>query len=250
MKTGTDIADLTSTEYMDGIVLPKLTEAVMKMLWRFSWFGDKDATSITDGGQITDGLNIELFKTCDGFFKRLFAIGTANAGQHTTIAANSETSYALQKAKMKELGAATSVFDSMLEDADSRIFQKSGHAIFATKSMCDSLSRDVREKYKIIMPWEVIFDGLEVGEYDGVPIVKCSIWDRFIQAYQNNKTKLNLPHRAVLCSPDNLMYGCEGTDPMSDLDIWFERKPRKNYIYSTGKLGSMIGEDNLVQVAY
>ena len=108
----------------------------------------------------------------------------------------------------------------------------------------------MREKYKVIMPWAVIFDGLEVGEYDGVTVVKCSIWDRFIQAYQNDKTKLNLPHRAVLCSPDNLMYGCEGDNPISDLDIWFERKPRKNYIYSTGKLGSMIGEDNLVQVAY
>ena len=136
----TDIADLTSTEYMDGIVLPKLTEAMMKMMWRFTWFGDKSATTVTDGGQITDGLNINLFKTCDGFFKRLFAICTNNAGQHTAIAANSEASYALQKSKMKEAGAATSIFDSMLEDADSRIFQKEGHAIFATKSMCDSLS--------------------------------------------------------------------------------------------------------------
>lgn len=250
LKTGTEIADLTSTEYMDGIVLPKLKEAVMKMMWRFTWFGDKNAATVTNGGQITDELNIELFKTCDGFFKRLFAICASNEGQHTTIAANNEASYALQKTKMKELGAATTVFDAMLADADSRIFQKSGHAIFATKSMCDSLSHDVREKYKVIMPWQVVFDGLEIGEYDGVTVVKCSIWDRFIQAYQNNKTKLNLPHRAVLCSPENLMYGCEGSDPMSELDIWFDRKERKNYIYSTGKLGSMIGEDNLVQVAY
>lgn len=250
LKTGTEIADLTSTEYMDGIVLPKLKEAMMKMLWRFTWFGDKNATDITAGGQITDGLNIELFKTCDGFFKRLFAICATNAGQHTTIAANGEASYALQRSKMKELGAATSVFDSMLEDADSRIFQKSDHAIFATKSMCDALSRDIKEKYKVIMPWETVFDGLEVGEYDGVKVVKCSLWDRFIQAYQNNKTKLNLPHRAVLCSPSNLFYGCEGDNPMSELDVWFERKPRKNFIYSAGKLGSLIGEDNLVQVAY
>lgn len=250
LKTGTEIADLTSTEYMDGIVLPKLKEAMMKMLWRFTWFGDKNATDITAGGQITDGLNIELFKTCDGFFKRLFAICATNASQHTTISANGEASYALQRSKMKELGAATSVFDSMLEDADSRIFQKSDHAIFATKSMCDALSRDIKEKYKVIMPWETVFDGLEVGEYDGVKVVKCSLWDRFIQAYQNNSTKLNLPHRAVLCSPGNLFYGCEGDNPMSELDVWFERKPRKNFIYSTGKLGSLIGEDNLVQVAY
>ena len=151
---------------------------------------------------------------------------------------------------MKETGIATSTFDAMLQDADSRIFQKDGCAIFATKSMCDALTHDMKEKYKVIMPWEVVFDGVEVSKYDGTTIVKCSIWDRFIQAYQNNKTKLNLPHRAVLCSPENLMYGCEGTEPMSDLDIWFDKKARKNYIYSTGKLGSMIGEDELVQVAY
>lgn len=104
LKTGTNIADLTSTEYMDGIVLPKLTEAMMKMLWRFTWFGDKDAANIDGSGQITDGLNVELFKTCDGFFKRLFAICAENSGQHTVISANSEASYALQKSKMKELG--------------------------------------------------------------------------------------------------------------------------------------------------
>ncbi len=67
LKTGTNIGDLTSTEYMDGIVLPKLSEAMMKMMWRFTWFGDKSAASVTGGGQITDGVNIELFKTCDGF---------------------------------------------------------------------------------------------------------------------------------------------------------------------------------------
>ena len=58
------------------------------------------------------------------FFKRLFAICTNNAEQHTEIAANAEESYALQKSKMKETGIATSIFDAMLQDADSRIFQK------------------------------------------------------------------------------------------------------------------------------
>ena len=90
----------------------------------------------------------------------------------------------------------------MLKDAASRIVQKDGCASFDTKSMCDALTHDMKEKYKVIMPWEVVFDGVEVSKYDGTTIVKCSIWDRFIQAYQNNKTKLNLPHRAVLCSPE------------------------------------------------
>lgn len=71
------------------------------------------------------------------------------------------------------------------------VFSRSpDHGIFATKSLCDALSRDIKEKYKVIMPWTTIFDGLEVGEYDGVRVIKCSIWDRFIQALseQPNET--------------------------------------------------------------
>jgi len=32
---------------------------------------------------------------------------------------------------------------------------------------------------------------------------------------------------------------------MSDLDIWFEKKERRNYIYSTGKMGTLIKENDM-----
>ena len=37
LKTGTDIGDLSSTEYMDDIVYPAMDLAVKHMLWRFIW---------------------------------------------------------------------------------------------------------------------------------------------------------------------------------------------------------------------
>lgn len=252
LKKGTDIGDLTSTEYMTDIVYPALTLAMKHMMWRFIWFGDKDAKNIaeTNGGVITAGVDVELFKTANGFWKQLFAIGSANAGQKTTIAANSQTTRALQFSKLKEAGVAIGIFDDLLENADSRISQVDGSGIFCTKSLADALTKDLKREYKEILTWEQIFKGLDVAEYNGVPIYRVSIWDRFIATYQNDGKKLNLPHRAVYGSPKQLFVGTPANQLISDLDIWFERKDRVNYLYSTGKLGCLIGEDNLFQIAY
>ena len=250
LKTGTEIGDLTSTEYMDDIVMPALDLAVKHMMWRFIWFGDKEAQNVTSSGQITDGVDVNLFKTTNGFWKQLFAIGTANAGQKTAIAANEQTTTALQFSKLREAGVAIGIFDNLLENADSRIASLYGAGIFCTKSLADALVRDLKTEYKLILEWEQIFKGLDVTEYNGVPIYRVSIWDRFIQKYQNNGTKLNLPHRAVFGSPKQLFVGTPANQLISDLDIWFDRKDRVNYLYSTGKLGCLIGEDYLFQIAY
>lgn len=249
LKTGTEIGDLTSTEYMDDIVYPALDLAIKRMMWRFIWFGDKNAANIGTG-QITDGVDVELFKPCDGFFKQLFAIGASNAQQHVAIAANNEANYALQRSKIRESGVAIGIFDSLFDNADPRIASMDGAGVFCTKSLADALAKDLKKEYKLILEWEQVFSGLDVTEYDGHMIYRVSIWDRFIQKYQNNGVKLNLPHRAVFGSPKQLFVGSPAKQVISDLDIWFEQKDRVNYLYSTGKLGCLLGEDNLFQMAY
>ena len=141
-------------------------------------------------------------------------------------------------------------FDSMLEDADSRIFGVEGAGIFCTKTLADALTKDLKREYKEILTWEQVFNGLKVTEYNGVPVYSVSLWDRFIQKYENNGTKLNLPHRAVFGAPRELLVGTPANELISDLDIFFDRKDRMNYIYSTGKLGTLIGQDDLFQIAY
>lgn len=250
LKTGTEIGDLTSTEYMDYIVLPKLEEAMRKMLWRIAWYGDKDAKNVASSGVITAGVDPSLFTMSDGFWKRLFAIATTSPGQRTSIAANEGDSYAAQKSGLLTKGVATKIFEDIRMNADGRIETLPGSAIFCTKSLADALAWDAKQSYNTIMPWEVLFDGLKVSEWDGVKVFSVSLWDRFNKKYQDDGTKINLPHRAVYTSPDNLLLGYPGNDAISDLDIWFDRKERVNYIYSTGKLGTLIKEDELLNVAY
>ena len=130
LNTGTDRAYLQDTPYWDQVLMPLLEKAMKEMFWRIVWFGDKDAKNIADGGILKAGINPKLFNMCDGLWKRLQAIIAANPNQHTEIAANAATTYLDQKNGILVPGTAIKIFDTLLADADSRIFDKPGSAIF------------------------------------------------------------------------------------------------------------------------
>lgn len=250
LKAGTEIGDLTSTDIMDVVIYPALKDAINRMFWRIIWFGDKNAANIADSGVITAGMDVDLFKPADGLWKRLFAVATANATQRVTIAANQETTYAEQMSEIKEPGVAIGIFDALLENADPRIATMEGAGLFVTKSLADALTKDLKREYKEILTWEQIFDGVKVATYNGIPVYSISVWDRMIQKYQNNGTTLNLPHRAFFGSAKNIFVGSPANEVISDLEIWFNQDERTTKVYSAGKLGTLLGEDNLFQIAY
>ncbi len=250
LKTGTEVGDISTTEFMTYILRPALEKQMKRMIWRFGWFGDKAAKNIADGGLLTAGTKTELFTTADGLFKRIFAQCATNDKQLTAIAANTEATLAAQKAAIRKQGVATDLFDTMLMDADSRITADPNAVILCTKGLADALELDVKHVYKEIMSWQTIFDGLDIAQYGSVKIARVSLWDRFINAYENTGDKLNKPFRAVFSNIDNLLVGTNANGLISDLDIWFERKERRNYIYSTGKIGTQLLEDDMFHAAY
>lgn len=250
LKTGTDVADLTSTEFMAYIIRPAFERAMKRMIWRFGWFGDTEAKVHTSGGTLTAGVKPELFTICDGLFKRIFKQCAANSKQLTAIEANGKASYAEQKKAILKEGVATSILDTMLMDADSRITSDSNAVILLTKVLADALTLDIKKTYKTIMPWETVFEGLDVAKYDGITVARVGIWDRMINAYENTGTKLNKPYRAVLANINQLQVGTNADGLISDLDVFFDQKERMNYIYSTGKIGTQILEDDMFHAAY
>ena len=248
LKTGTAIGDLTSTDFMT-IYTDALQRAMQQMIWRFGWFGDKAAALAGGGGgKLTAGSDVSMFNVCDGLFKRIFtATATKN---HTTIAANSKTTAAEQISELRKKGAATTVVDTILMDVDTRIIDDSDAVLLMTRSLADALTYDIKQTYHDIMPWEKVFDGFDGATYNGVKIARVGIWDRMINAYEKGETKVNLPHRAVFCNPKQLMVGTDADALISDLDIFFSKKERRNYIYATGKIGTALLEENMIHAAY
>lgn len=261
MKEGTERADLQDTPYWDKFLMPLLKSAINDMFWRLAWFGDKNAKHTTDGGVITEGIDLKLLTVCDGLWKRLETIIAAHPSQQIEITANQQATYTEQKTALRAKGYAIGIMDDLLSEADSRIFDKEDHAIFMTNSLFKALRNDVKNVNNIQMPVEKIMSGIQLSEYDGHPVIVIDIWDRMIRKYETVTTtsgegssavttsKLNCPHRAVLASPQNLFVGTSDKDRMASLTVKFDDRKRDNFIYAASNLGTLIGEDELVQVA-
>lgn len=250
LNWGTDVANLTDTPYWNEILIPLLQRAMIDMYWRITFFGDTDAKNVADSGLLTAGVDPKLFTMCDGLFKRFKAITAANAHQLTAIAANEETSYAAQKSAIRTDGVAIGIIDDLLSDADSRIFDKEDHAIFMTNSLFKALRNDVKKLHNLQLTVEQVTGGIQLSKYDGHNIVVLDIWDRMIKKYEDNGTSLNCPHRAILTSPQNLFAGTTAKDAISDVSVTFDDVTRLNHIFAQSNIGTLVGEDALVQCAF
>lgn len=249
LKAGTQIGDLQGTDFM-AIFLELLETQIRRMVWRLAWFGDKTADTVANGGVLTNGTDKTLFTVNDGLFKRLAAIVTADASKATAISANAAASYAAQKSAMLAAGYATNIVDQILLDANPMITSYGDAVLVVNKKFADALAHDIKVTYKDNLPFERIFDGFYLAEYNGVTVIASAIWDNLIDTYENTGTAWNKPYRAVLARPANLLVGCDEENPVNDLDIWFNKDERQVKVYATGKIDTMVGLDDMVHVAW
>lgn len=251
MRRGANIADLTGTEYIDDIVYPRLKLAIYKMLMRFAWFGDKNADNVADGGVITDGVDPAFFTVTDGFWKRFFAIASGNSARRVNIAANAEATFAAQKSAILGDGVASGILDNLIMGASADLRQGENQVIFVTQSLKDALNRDNRNNNKgSELQWRAIFDGITESQYDGIRLVAMPLWDSIIQAYESTGTAWNKPHRAVYTTTNNLLVGIDNYTDFAELNVFFDEKSELNLLKSKGALGTLVAQDNMVQVAY
>lgn len=250
LKGGTNRDDLQGSEFYDKILTPLMDKAIKEFIWRVVWFADKTAKTTDNSGVITAGTDLDLIKVTDGLWKKLFAIGSANSAQHTTIAANGQSTYALQKSSLRGAGVATGIVDAMLEAADPRIAYASDAQLMMSRSLYEALRRDYRDAYKQTIPFMEVADGVQLPSYDGTPIVVVPEWDINIDTFENNGSAWNLPHRAVYASPSNLLVGTKATDLFDQMTSKFDDRKRDNYFYAAGNVGTLVMEDALVQLAY
>lgn len=247
LKTGTAMDDLTGTEIIEKVLMPLIDRAYTEALWRMAWFGDKNAASIGDSGKITNGVNVKLINMVDGLWKRIQAIVAANPEQKITIAANAQTTYATQKSALTPALALQNVED-VLSAADGRIFNNGGK-LMMTNAFYQKLRKGYNQEYKATIPFENVSRGVSISEFDGIQILVFNEWDQSIKKFENSGTALNLPYRVVYANPDNLLIGTEDKNMVADMDLWFDKKDRKNRMYAASNIGTLVAEDDLIQVA-
>lgn len=253
LRTKTDIADLTGTEYVDYILMPRLELAVRKMLMRYAWFGDTEAETVSEGGNLRDDVDPEYFTLIDGFWKRLFTLAASTPARRTVCAANAETTFAGQKNAIRANGAATDFLDALISDAPMTLRQASGQVIYITQALKDALDSDIKRNNKgSDLQWQAIFDGITESDYNGIRLVTIPFMDEIIQGAETVEggASWNKPFRALYTVKDNLLVGTESENEIADIQVWFSKDDQVNRILARDTIGTLIADPNMLQVGF
>lgn len=253
MRTKTNIADLTGTEYTDYILAPRLELAIRKMLMRYAWFGDKAADTVTEGGNLLDSIDPAYFTLVDGFWKRLFTLAAATPDRRTTCAANAAATFAEQKTAMRQNYAAVDFLDALISDASTVLRQANGQLIYITQALKDALDADLKRNNKgSELQWTALFDGITETNYNGVQMIAIPFLDEIIKGCEtvSGGKAWNKPYRALYTIKDDLLVGMESESEVADIQVWFNKDEQMNKILSKDKIGTLIADDNLVQVGF
>ena len=86
--------------------------------------------------------------------------------------------------------------------------------------------------------------------YHGIPLIVLPFWDDFIRAYEDDGTRYNYPHRAVLTVKENLAVGTQDTDTFDRWDMWYDPETEYNYSKAKSDVDIHVMRPNLFQFAY
>lgn len=248
------------------MVETKFKEALEKMIWRIAWFGDKDAKSISEGGNFSNENDLKYFNWLDGFWKQYFAAATANPVRRITIAANQAATYAEAEAafthdKVKQvcldLKYKSDVRLRRSKDIQSNVKSSTNSDCFV---MCTRMFADKVEQMLISQTpytseqYKVNEDGLQYIRFNGLDYYPIDIWDEIITQDQvkdvDSAPKFNLPYRAILVKKENQAIATPSTTELANVDVWYDKTSRMNYMEAMDALDAKFALDHYFEVAY
>ena len=238
-NTGTNIHDLTNTDYM-AIVVQVLTESINNFFMRIVWLGDKDAANVSEGGQITDGVDTEYFDLLDGYFKQLQIAVTSKSELLVSIEANSKASKAAQMALSGD--EAIDILEKMYFAAPIAMRASGKMRYLVTQSVADGYTKYLQGK-NLESTYKNTVDGLPSLKYQGVDVIPMPIWDEMIQSYQDKGATYYKPHRAVLIEQSNLAIGLPTEEELENVDVWYDKTDRNNYLLAAGEIDAELLND-------
>jgi len=251
-KKGIEKYDLTGTDFLN-FVEELVSDAIQEAIYRIAWFGDTTAENVVDGGVITNGTDLAYFNKIDGFWKQIFAIVAGDSARKTTDLAsrNGQASFALQAFTSTDTTnkVVSNALQNMRFGADYRLREQAGLVYVVTQSVADQYERDLFA-YNVAFTTERLENGITLLKSGGIEVYSFNLWDRIIRSYYSDGTKYYLPHRAILVTPTNLQVGTEEVTAMSGMDVFNDKKSKKNFIDFAFNIDAKVVLDYEIQVAY
>lgn len=229
-RVNPDFYDRVGSEEL-GVIVSRIESALQLMLNRIVWFSGKTKDTISQGGVLTDGTDIEYFNVIDGLFEQMFTEIPTSAANYVAIAKNQEATYALQDALNASDGLMT--LRKMYNKMDARFYAAVQNGampkFYITRELYQNYE-DYLEDESIAFTLKETQDGVSKKTYRGIEIEVRHDWDAIIREYENNGTKYNLPHRCVLTLKENIPVGTTDTESLTGIKSWYRDFDHSNYM--------------------
>lgn len=238
-----DYFDKTGSQEMQ-LLLAKITESIKTSVNAKIWYADTSANTFSGGGVFTNGTNLGLFNQIDGLWKQIFADGAIPV---YTITENAGASY---NAQVLADGKGYTILKELYNQADTRLKGAQNSYFKVTQSIYDNYLDYLETKEQSGGNLIITQNGVTTLTYRNIPVVAESEWDRLQNLYQNNGTIVNKPHRAILTVAGNVPVGTLNDGDMTNLESWYEKKDKSNYVDFAYFLDAKHLEAYMTSVAY
>ena len=245
-KVNPDFFDMVGSEEL-GLVVAAIEDAMLQSILIKVWFADKAAALTTGGGVFTVGTDLARINTFDGLFKQIMIDIPTTARNYVAISQNAGANYAAQALPAD---AAYTIFKSMFNKADKRLSKDGNAELLVTATLFDNFVDTLETKTIANGFLDRTEDGSVNIRFRGVKLVMMDIWDRVIDEMQDNGTKWNLPHRAVLTIKENIPVGTYASEDLESLDVFYDKYRKVNVMDAAYTIDAKHLESYLTVAAY
>lgn len=246
IKNGTATSDAQTMNYWNEFVQESMELALRNDIFRIGFFGDPAITA----AQLTLASDVTNYNQLRGLWPQIIALATQYASVRAyTIQANQ----AGAGSQMLPDGEATKIFTSLVFGAgiDQRL--RSGDfgtpIILCTQSVADNWALE-RQSKNLDTSFKLMETGLVGPRYNNLEIIPRPEWDRIIAADFNKSGVLNLPHRAVLTTKENLQLGFDSYDAATNVDSWYNKETKYTHMRGNWKMDAKVMRPFLLRAAF
>ena len=247
LNCGIDVYNLTTTEYFP-FILNILKQDIKKMIFRMAWFGDEAADNLADGGLLTNGVDPGYFNVFDGLWVQINDVVAATPARRTILhPGNNQVTYALQNTVYGNDDAYEDIMQ-VIDDAPVELASSPDRVLLVTRSVKQRILRYVQATAGYFQDWKLITNGIETTVWDGITLYSVPMWDQMIQAYENNGTHYNNPHRILLTTKSNLAIGMACTSLFERVNTFYDQTTRLNRIEAADAFDAKLLMDGKFQL--
>lgn len=254
MQKGVKRADVTTSEFFN-MILDLFPVENLEALYRHAWFGDTAANTVdgSPAGTLTAGTDITFFNAVNGFWKQLGVIVAANTARLTTDLAsrNGQASFADQEFTSTDTTnrVVTNCLQNMRYGADFRLRGEKNLVYVVTQSVADQYEKELTAA-NVAFTTERLENGMTLLKSGGIEVIGFNLWDRIIREFYSDGTVYYKPHRALLTTKNNCAIGLEMADSFNGLEVFYDKKSKRNYIDGDYTMDAKILRDEFVQLAW